>query len=104
MSKILDAPAERHETFRKGIIHALEGNTLSAKELSGLLRTSEKEVYGHLDHIRRTLERGPRKLVIHPAQCKKCGFVFKKRERMKKPGRCPLCRGESIEPPLFSIR
>jgi hypothetical protein len=33
----------------------------------------------------------------------KCGFIFRKRDRLKKPGRCPVCHGEHIQDPLFSI-
>jgi hypothetical protein len=95
--------AERHETVRKDIVSRLDGRTLSAKEISGAVGVREKEVYEHLDHIRKSLERGKSRLKIHPAECKKCGFVFKKRERIKKPGKCPLCHGQSIDDPLFSI-
>jgi hypothetical protein len=38
-----------------------------------------------------------------PAVCKKCGFVFAKREKLKRPGKCPVCRGESIREPRFTI-
>ncbi len=103
MQKKPSIPKERNETIRKQIISELDGQTFSAKEISGYVGVREKEVYEHLDHIRKTLERGEQKLTIHPAECKKCGFVFKKRERINKPGRCPMCRGESIEEPLFSI-
>jgi hypothetical protein len=40
---------------------------------------------------------------VTPAECRKCGFVFQKREKLKKPGKCPICRSESIEEPLFGI-
>jgi predicted Zn-ribbon and HTH transcriptional regulator len=97
-------PQERADTVRHEIISALEGRTLSAKEISASVRIPEKEVYGHLDHIHKTMTRRDRHLVVTPAQCLKCGFVFKKRERLTKPGRCPVCHGELIEEPLFSIR
>jgi predicted Zn-ribbon and HTH transcriptional regulator len=76
---------------------------LSAHEISGYVGIPEKEVYGHLEHIQRSLNKSGNKFVVIPAACKRCGFVFKKRGRLKKPGRCPVCRGESIEEPLFSI-
>jgi predicted Zn-ribbon and HTH transcriptional regulator len=94
-------PPERHGTIRQEIISVLEGNTLSAKEISGLVGISEKDVYAHLEHVERSLKKD---LVITPARCKKCGFVFKKRERLTKPGRCPVCKGQSIEEPLFSVK
>ncbi|MBI5742043.1 MAG: transcriptional regulator [Nitrospirae bacterium] len=96
-------PADRRETIRQGITAALKGNTLSAKELSGALRVSEKEIYEHLSHIQKTVHKSDYVMVITPAECRKCGFVFEKREKLQKPGRCPICRSESIEEPLFGI-
>lgn len=97
-------PVERHETIRQKIISVLEGQTLSAKDISANVMVSEKEVYEHLEHIQKTLNKRDRNLIIIPAECKKCGFVFRKRDRLKKPGKCPVCRSESIQEPLFSIR
>ena len=97
------APTERRETVRREIMELLERRLLSAKDISGNLGISVKEVYDHLDHIQKTLTMRAHRLSVTPAECKKCGFVFKKRERLKKPGKCPVCRGESIEEPLFSI-
>jgi transcriptional regulator len=95
-------PVERNETIRQKIITLLESNTLSAKEISGEIGISEKDVYGHLEHIRQTINKKNQAFIVTPAECKKCGF-FRKRERLKKPGRCPVCRNESIREPLFSV-
>jgi predicted Zn-ribbon and HTH transcriptional regulator len=64
----------------------------------------EKEVYGHLEHIRRSIQVGCDHLEITPAECRDCGFVFAKRERLAPPGKCPVCRSEAIFDPLFAIR
>ncbi|MGF1758660.1 hypothetical protein L4D76_12100 [Photobacterium sagamiensis] len=102
--KILFIPIERQETTRKEITTLLSERSCTAKEISTAAKISEKEVYDNLEYILKTIHRDNRKLVITPYQCKKCGFVFKKRERLKKPGKCPLCRSESIEDALFSIQ
>jgi len=94
---------ERKDTLRQGIISVIEGNTLSAKEISTAIGIPEKDVYEHLEHIQRTMNRQGRYLSVTSAECKKCGFVFKKREKLKKPSRCPVCKGESIYEPLFEI-
>ncbi|MBI5560357.1 MAG: transcriptional regulator [Deltaproteobacteria bacterium] len=96
-------PPQREETIRKGITGFLEGGPLSAKELSKLAGIPEKEVYTHLEHIQRTLKNAGKALNVLPPKCKHCGFEFRKRERLKKPGRCPVCRSSHIEGPLFSI-
>ena|SRR3990170_1023985 len=97
--------AERDETIRKAIIYLLEEQgPLSAKELSGLVKIPEKEVYVHLEHIKKSLhKRKDGAFVVTPAFCRGCGFEFKKRERLKKPSRCPVCKSELLEEPVFSI-
>ncbi len=95
-------PPEKHDTVRHEILSLLENETLSAREISGEVGIPEMEVYGHLEHIQEN--RREFHLVVTPAACRKCGFVFSKRERLKKPGKCPVCRGELIAEPLFSVR
>lgn len=96
-------PAYRKETIRQEIISVLERHTLSARDISSEVRVSEKEVYEHLVHIQKTISKGDRTLIITPAECRKCGFVFRKRERLNKPGKCPVCHGEAMKESLFSI-
>jgi predicted Zn-ribbon and HTH transcriptional regulator len=80
----------------------LEGE-MTDRDLSQALGIPEKDVYGHLDHIARSL--GPRggKLRILPARCMSCGYVFKERTRWSRPGRCPKCRDSHIERPAYVI-
>lgn len=93
-------PMERRETIRQKIISLLADRTVSAKELSAEVLVSEKEIYEHLEHIHRSVGKG---LTVMPAECRKCGFVFKKRDKMKKPGRCPVCHSELIQEPFFTV-
>lgn len=102
-SKEAFVPAERHETVRHEIMEILKGQILSPKDISAAVHISVKEVYEHLEHIRRSLTKRAHYLVIMPAECRKCGFIFKKREKLKKPGKCPVCRSETIEDPFFSL-
>jgi len=97
-------PPERKGTIRQEIIVLLEENTpVTAKDISAEVRIPEKEVYGHLEHIQKSLNKTGQQLHIKPAECLKCGFVFAKREKFKTPGRCPVCHEEHIQEPLFSI-
>jgi predicted Zn-ribbon and HTH transcriptional regulator len=97
-------PVERRETVRRNIISLLEDQTLSAREISALVSISERDVYTHLEHIQKTLNKKEVKLLVTPAQCRKCGFEFRKREKLKKPGKCPICHNESILEPRFSLQ
>ncbi len=103
MRKKENIPVEATDTLRHRIMAELEQGPVSALDLSGLVGIPEKEVAGHLEHIRHSLHRTGRHFVMQPAECTKCGFVFDKRERLTCPGRCPVCRSESIHAPLFSI-
>ncbi len=96
-------PEERYETLRHRIVGLLKETPLTGKELSGYLRIPEKDVYEHLEHIRKTMNKGEDRLVVTPARCDRCGFVFRKRSRLKRPGKCPLCRNESVQEPVFSV-
>lgn len=89
--------------MRQEITSVIQEQSLSAKEISALIRISEKDVYAHLEHIQKAAKKHGYKLIVTPAECRKCDFVFKKRERLKKPGKCPVCRNELIKEPVFSI-
>jgi len=97
-------PRTAQETIRHAIMTLLFEGPISAREISAAVSLQEKEVSAHLDHIRRSLHVTDAVLEVEPAECRHCGFVFAKRERMTSPGRCPVCRHEAISDPLFSIR
>lgn len=96
-------PLDMKETVRKKIISAIKGKTLSVREISTTVRASEKEVYNHLSHIQKTVHTSKLTFIVSPAECRKCGFSFTKRARLTRPGKCPLCRSETISGPFFSI-
>ena len=97
-------PRPAGETLRRAISELILDRPLSAREISVQAHIMEKDVYGHLDHIRHSLHAGSSHLEVTPAECRACGFVFAKRERLTAPGRCPICRSETIFEPLFAIR
>jgi len=96
-------PSERGETVRRKLLECLLEGESTARELSAVVGVSEQEVCGHLEHLRLTLQSEGRRLEVIPARCLECGFVFVKRQRLKKPGRCPVCRGEHIADPLYDV-
>ena len=94
---------EMYETIRHAIMAELAQGVCSARDISSAVGISEREVSVHLEHIRKSIALSEKHLTIIPAECKKCGFVFAKREKLKRPGKCPVCKGESIREPLFEI-
>ncbi len=77
---------------------------LTARELSARVGISEKDVAGHLEHLEKSLKAGGAALTVLPAECLACGFVFRDRKRLSRPGSCPECRATRVDPPAFLIR
>jgi len=91
------------KTLRKEMMTLLSDNEMSAKEISSAVGIGEKEVYTHLNHIERSVKRQRKKLIITPAECLGCGYVFEKRKRFTGPSRCPICKSEHIRNPMYRI-
>ena len=91
-------PEERKSTIRQDILKHLEFGEHSVSELSQSIGKSEKELYNHLEHLLNS-----KSIKIVPAECRKCGYVFENRDRVKKPSRCPECKGTYIEQPFFKL-
>ncbi len=98
-------------TLRERIMKLLmeSRKPLSVDEIAAILGLSPRDkhlVYDALTHIAKTIKRrsgGKLELVMIPPTCKKCGYVFKDLKKPRKPSRCPRCKSERINPPLFKI-
>lgn len=92
------------QTVRQAILDELSGGLyLTINGLSVRLGITQKEVVGHLEHIRKSLKAKGRKLEVEPPRCLLCGFVFEGRERFTKPGKCPECHGTRIDDPAVHV-
>ena len=96
-------PAEHPETLRQAIRELLEKGPATARDISVAVRIPEKDVAGHLEHLRKSLHAEGKQLHLIPAECRSCGFVFRNRDRLTKPGKCPSCGGTFIQEPRFEI-
>ncbi len=90
-------------TIRQQLIFLLEQGEMSARDISQELKIQEKEVYEHLVHIKRTLKSRKKTLHVDPFYCLICDYVFKDRQRMTKPGRCPKCKKSHIQGAMYRI-
>ena len=90
-------------TIRQKIISLLIYEELSAREISGQVGISEKEVNEHLAHIARSVASQNKRVEITPADCQNCGYVFEDRRRFTRPGRCPRCKKSHVRSPRFRI-
>ncbi|MFZ7125126.1 MAG: transcriptional regulator [Desulfobacterales bacterium] len=91
-------------TVRQQIASLLREGFHDALDISKAVGISEKEVYGHLEHIRRSAAAAGEQMVVEPAACGGCGFRFEDRRRLTRPGRCPKCRQGRVSRPAFHIR
>jgi predicted Zn-ribbon and HTH transcriptional regulator len=90
-------------TIRQQMIDLLSQEPCRVHDLSRMLGISEKEVYTHLPHVQRTAISSGRRFQLTPAECLSCGFVFSKRSRFNRPGRCVRCKNERISEPVYQI-
>ncbi|WP_297464924.1 transcriptional regulator [Thermococcus sp.] len=92
-------------TRRQRIIKLLEERDYSPSELALALdmrgKGAKKVILEDLKAIQKTLRREGKVLLIKPAECRKCGFLFP--PEIKVPSRCPRCKSEWIEEPRFRI-
>lgn len=96
-------PAERGETLRETLRRVLREGSATARELSAAAGIREKEVAEHLAHLSRSLPHRGERLVVEPAACVACGYLFTGRARLTRPGACPSCRSTRIDPPAFRV-
>lgn len=94
---------ERKQTIRQEIISLLETDPMTVREISQAVGIMEKDVVHNLESIQKTVKQRKQKLDVSPFFCRNCGFEFKSRRRLKKPGKCPACRDGRIEPAVFRI-
>lgn len=105
-SSCYNPPVNIELTVRQRIIEALKGQSLTAREISQAVSVKEKEVIEHLPHIAKSLggSESAFELLTEPSACLECGFVFRKRERLKTPSKCPVCRSEGITETRFEVK
>jgi predicted Zn-ribbon and HTH transcriptional regulator len=98
------SPGPRTRTPREAIADALHvDDALTLTELSAAAKVSERDLPSHLEHLEKSLKRDGLVLDVFAARCLSCGFLFEKRSRFKRPGKCPVCRGRRIGQPRFRI-
>lgn len=88
-------------TRRQLLERHLRDGEATARDLALLLGAQIKTVLADLEHVRRSHRKAFR---VRPAECTTCGFIFRKRDRLSTPSRCPECRSERTVGPWMEIR
>jgi transcriptional regulator len=91
-------------TPRQRIKDLLTITPLTTRRIAEVVGIPERQVEEHLHHIVQSVVRDQMaRFVLEPAACKDCDFVFRERNRITRPSRCPKCRSEAISEPRYSI-
>jgi predicted Zn-ribbon and HTH transcriptional regulator len=101
-SRPRDLP-ERQTTIRAELRTVLREGFATARDISARIGIPEKDVAEHLRHLSRSLKPGGERLEIQQASCHTCGFVFRDRDRLDKPSRCPRCKGQRLAPARYRV-
>jgi predicted Zn-ribbon and HTH transcriptional regulator len=82
-------------TVRRDLVKTLSVQARSVSSIARELGLGRRDVEEHLRHAIRTASTAGHRIVIEPARCKQCGFVFGS-DRLVKPGKCPDCQGTRL--------
>jgi transcriptional regulator len=81
--------------FRRDLIKALSATPRSVSSLAWELGIDRRDLEDDLHHAIRSAEAAGHRVIVEPARCRQCGFVFGT-DRLAKPGKCPQCRGSRL--------
>ena len=88
--------------FRKQLLEVLTAEPRTASSLARELGVDRRDIEDDLRHLIRSAKAAGHKVIVEPARCKACGFLFAE-DKLSKPGKCPECRGSRIFEPLVRI-
>ncbi len=88
--------------FRRHLMELLSGEPKSVSWLARELGMTRGDVEHDLGHLLRSAQAAGHTILVVPARCKSCDFVFSE-EKLSKPGKCPACRGTRLYEPMLQI-
>lgn len=90
-------------TFRRDLVKILSAHPRSVSSLARELGVDRRDVEDDLRHAIRSTRAAGHTIVIEPARCKQCGFLFGE-DRLAKPSKCPACKGTRLFEAQISIQ
>jgi predicted Zn-ribbon and HTH transcriptional regulator len=73
----------------------------------GLSRREAKTIQEDIEYLMKSVKRrsGSAEIIeMIPARCSSCGYVFRDRDKVKRPTKCPRCKSERIQGPWFFLK
>jgi hypothetical protein len=89
-------------TRRQQIVERLAEGEWEFDDLRRDFGLTVKVLEEDLRHIERSVRAGGQRLILRPACCEACDFVFSS-TAPHPPGRCPSCRDRRISGPWFRV-
>jgi predicted Zn-ribbon and HTH transcriptional regulator len=89
-------------TLRRHLMDVLSREPRSVSSLAREIGLSRADVEDALRHMIRSARAAGHRIVVVPARCRTCGFVFDE-DRLTKPGKCPSCRSSRVFEPQIAV-
>ena len=89
-------------TVRRDLVKLLSAHPRSVSSIAREMGLARADAEDHLRHAIRTARAGGHQVIVEPAKCRQCGFVFSQ-DKLSKPGKCPECRGTRLYEPQIWI-
>ena len=93
---------EAERTTRQRITDRLREDPLQAGAIANEFDITTSEALSHVEHISKSLESTADQLLVAPPECRECGFS-EFDDLINRPSRCPDCKAESVEEPMFRV-
>jgi len=94
--------ADPSGTTRERMADRLRSEALSAGALATEFDVTTAAALDHVRHIARSLESTDEQLLVAPPECRDCGFDGFD-DPVNRPSRCPECKSEAVEEPVFTV-
>lgn len=90
------------KTTRELLEEKLRKKESKPSDLADDFDTTPEDILEHIRHISRSLDDSDDEILVIPPECIECGFNdFDDLTNL--PSRCPSCKNEGIEEPIFKI-
>lgn len=89
-------------TTRQRIANFLRQDSAEAGTLAAEFKITTASALSHVEHIAKSLNGTDEQLLAAPPECRDCGF-HEFDHLTNRPSRCPECKSESIDEPVFTI-
>jgi transcriptional regulator len=89
-------------TNRRTLIALLAAGPRTPSSVARQLGLNRRDIDDELGHALQSARAAGHRVIIEPAACVACGFLFAE-TTLHKPGKCPSCRGTRLREPLLRV-